>query len=138
MKLRDKKRIDYMVDITPLVDVVFLMLIFFMVSTSFNVASSLKLELPSSKTSAQETDVKQVTVSINAKGELFVQNEMVEDDKLRSRILNFTKGDTNKPVVVRADADARHKRVVLVLDTLRDLGISKVGIATIPAGEGEH
>ena len=137
MKLRDNKRIDYSVDITPLVDVVFLMLIFFMVSTSFDVASSLKLELPTSKTSEQEAEVKQVTVSVDAKGQLSVQNELVEDADLRSRILNFTKGDANMPVTVRADADAKHKRVVLVLDTLRDLGISKVGIATVPAAEGD-
>jgi len=136
MKLRQKKRSDLLVDITPLVDVVFLMLIFFMVSTSFNVSSSLKLDLPSSKATAQQQENKKVSISINAKGQLFVQDKAVEDADLRKRILNVSKGDPNMRVVLRADADARHKRVVLVLDTLRGLEMSKIGIATVASGDG--
>ena len=138
MKLRAKKRMDYLVDITPLVDVVFLMLIFFMVSTSFSVSSSLKLELPSSHSREQQQEVKQVIVSINAKGQFFVQDEPVEDASLRKRILNISHGDPNMGVVLRADADARHKRVVYVLDTLRGLGMSKVGIATLTSESGNN
>lgn len=131
MKLRQKKRSDYLVDITPLVDVVFLMLIFFMVSTSFNVSSSLKLELPSSQATAEQKEIKQVTVSIKSDGQLYVQDEAVDDRDLRKRILNVSHGDPNMRVVLRADADARHKRVVFVLDTLRGLDMVKVGIATV-------
>ncbi len=138
MKLRQKKRSDYLVDITPLVDVVFLMLIFFMVSTSFNAASSLKLELPSSQATAEQKAVKQVTVSVKAEGQLYVQDEAVADRDLRKRILNVSHGDPNMRVVLRADADARHKRVVFVLDTLRGLDMVKVGIATVTdEGNGE-
>jgi len=137
VNLRRKKRVDYLVDITPLVDVVFLMLIFFMVSTTFNVSSSLKLDLPSSKATTQDKEIKQVTISIDAKGGLFVQDKPVADDEgLRKRILNVSKGDPNMRVVLRADAEARHKRVVFVLDTLRGLHMSKIGIATVaPVGQ---
>jgi len=131
VKLRQKKRADYTVDITPLVDVVFLMLIFFMVSTSFNAASSLKLELPSSNATVEQKDLKQVTISINTSGQLYVQDEAVTDNDLRKRILNVSHGDPNMRVVLRADADTRHKRVVYVLDTLRSLDMVKVGIATV-------
>ncbi|MDX8411576.1 MAG: biopolymer transporter ExbD [Mariprofundaceae bacterium] len=135
MKLRDRKRPDYMVDITPLVDVVFLMLIFFMVSTSFNVASALKLELPSSHSREQTQELDEVVVSINPEGQFFVQSETVSDADLRRRILNATKGDPNKRIVLRADAEARHKRVVFVLDVLREIGMGKVAISTVPATE---
>jgi len=135
VKLRQKRRMDYMVDITPLVDVVFLMLIFFMVSTTFNVSSSLKLDLPSSNANSQPKKVKQVTISINAKGALYVQDELVADADLRKRILNVSKGDPNIRVVLRADAETHHKRVVYVLDTLRGLNMSKVGIATVAPQE---
>jgi len=131
MKLRERKKTDYMVDITPLVDVVFLMLIFFMVSTSFKVASTLKLELPASQSKAQQTDQQEVVVTVDAGGQLFVQDELVKDGDLRRRILNVSKGDPNMRVVLRADADARHRRVVYVLDTIRGLGMGKVGIATM-------
>ena len=138
MKLRKKKRSDYLVDITPLVDVVFLMLIFFMVSTSFSVSSSLKLELPSSHATTDQTEIKQVTISINASGQLYVQDEAVTDKDLRKRILNVSHGDPNMRVVLRADADARHKRVVFVLDTLRGLDLVKIGIATVTGETDEE
>ncbi len=133
MQLRKRARRDVTVDITPLVDVVFLMLIFFMVSTSFKVASSLKLELPASHSRQQLNDVKEVVISIDAKGRFYVGDERVADDDLRQRILKVTKGDPNMRVVLRADAEARHKRVVRVLDVLRQLGMGKVSIATVQA-----
>jgi len=137
VKLRQKKRVDYLVDITPLIDVVFLMLIFFMVSTSFNVSSSLKLDLPSSHATSEHKEIKKVTISINADGTLYVQDEQVSDADLRKRVLNISKGDPNMRVILRADAETHHKRVVYVLDTLRELGMSKVGIATV-AAQDEH
>lgn len=133
MNLRNKKKADYLVDITPLVDVVFLMLIFFMVSTSFKVASTLNLELPASQSRVQQTDLKEVLISIDSSGQLYVVDEPVKDGDLRRRILNISKGDPNMRVVLRADANARHRRVVYVLDTVRALGMGKIGIATTNA-----
>ncbi len=135
MNLRGKKkRSDLLIDLTPMIDVVFLMLIFFMVSTSFTVNNSLKLELPQSKAQTADKETEQVSVSIDADGQLYVQDEKVKDGDLRRRILNISKGDPNMRVVLRADADAKHKRVVYVLDTVRELGMGKVGIATMPIG----
>ncbi|MDQ6972339.1 MAG: biopolymer transporter ExbD [Mariprofundaceae bacterium] len=137
MRLRQRPKRDYTVDITPLVDIVFLMLIFFMVSTSFKVASSLKLELPASQSHEQVNEAKEVIVSVNAKGQFYVQDEAVSDQDLRKRILNQTKGDPNMRVVLRADAKTQHRYVVRALDVLRGLGMGKVAIATVDAGEGE-
>jgi len=119
------------VDITPLVDIVFLMLIFFMVSTSFKVASSLKLELPTSKSQEQVSDKQEVIISISSEGKFYVQDEPVSDPDLRKRILNETKGDPNMRVVLRADARTQHRFVVRALDVLRGLGMGKVAIATV-------
>jgi len=135
MKLRERKRADFLVEMTPLVDVVFLMLIFFMVSTSFTVSNSLKLELPSSKASSQDKQMQEVLISIDAKGKLYVQEEAVEDGDLRRRILNISKGDPNMRVVLRADGRTMHKRVVYVMDTVRELGMGKLAIATMPVGD---
>jgi len=135
MNLRNnKKRSDLLVDLTPMIDVVFLMLIFFMVSTSFTADNSIKLDLPQSKAQAANKDTKQVIISIKANGQLYVQDEPVEDADLRRRILNISKGDPNMRVVIRADAEAKHKRLVYSLDTVRELGMGKVGIATVPLG----
>ena len=135
MNLRPRqKRSDLLVDLTPMIDVVFLMLIFFMVSTSFTADNSIKLDLPQSKAQAANKEEKQVVISIKADGQLYVQDERVKDADLRRRILNITKGDPNMRVVIRADADAKHKRLVYALDTIRELGMGKVGIATVPLG----
>jgi len=61
---------------------------------------------------------------------------VVEDSELRHRIMVASHNDPNRRVVLRADGNARHKQVVKVLDTLQQLGMVKVGIATIPAGSG--
>jgi len=132
MKLRKQRREPFLVDITPLVDVVFLMLIFFMVSTSFSVSNTLKLELPASHATQQNKKAEEVAISIDKEGLIYIQEEPVEDGDVRRRILNISKGDPNMRVVLRADGGAQHKRVVYVLDTLRELGMGKIGIATVP------
>lgn len=135
MNLRgNKKRGDLLIDLTPMIDVVFLMLIFFMVSTSFTASNSLKLELPQSKAQAAVKEKTQVTISIDAAGQIYVQDERVDDADLRRRILNISKGDPNMRVVLRADADTKHKRVIFAMDTVRELGMGKIGIATMPKG----
>ncbi|HXH65133.1 MAG TPA: biopolymer transporter ExbD [Mariprofundaceae bacterium] len=134
MNLRNKRGSEASIDLTPLVDVVFMLLLFFMVTTSFNVSTSLKLNLPTSQSTAKEQEAKEVKIQIDSYDQLYVQDEKVSDDDLRRRILNISKGDPNMRVVIQADANSRHKRLVLVLDTLRELGMGKVGIATVPPG----
>jgi biopolymer transport protein ExbD len=135
MNLRNRRGTEVGIDLTPLVDVVFMLLLFFMVTTSFNVSTSLKLNLPTSHATAKEQEIKEVKIQIDAYDQLYVQDEKVSDDQLRERILNISKGDPNMRVVIQADANSRHKRLVLVLDTLRELGMGKVGIATVPSGQ---
>lgn len=112
------------------------MLIFFMVSTSFDVSSSLKLELPSSQATAEQQKAEQVVIAVAPDGQLYVQGEAVADADLRRRILHASGGDKSIRVVLRADADARHRRVVYVLDTLSELDMVKVGIATVRSEAG--
>ncbi|MDQ6961099.1 MAG: biopolymer transporter ExbD [Mariprofundaceae bacterium] len=131
MQLRRRKRANLAVDLTPLIDVVFLMLIFFMVSTSFQVANSVKLDLPSSSISPEEPkEEKKLIISVDKAGQIYLQNNPVSDQDLSLKIKEFSAGRADTPVVLRADANATHKRVVFVLDQLRQLNMSKVGIAT--------
>ncbi|RMH50198.1 MAG: biopolymer transporter ExbD [Zetaproteobacteria bacterium] len=139
MNLRPHRfRRDPQVDLTPLIDVVFLMLIFFMVSTSFDATTALKLDLPTSHARA-DADGKHhpLVVAVRADGTIFVDGKTVADRDLRARLLAASGGDPERKVLLRADSDARHKRVVLVLDTLQQLGLNRIGIATMPAEEGE-
>jgi len=139
MNLRPhRNKLDLVVDITPLIDVVFLMLIFFMVSTSFNVATALKLDLPSSHASADKLKDKALVISIRADGQFFVNGITTSDRELRHRIMVASHNNISQRVIVRADSDTHHKRIVKALDTLQELGIQRVGIATLPAANSSQ
>ncbi|MBF0281143.1 MAG: biopolymer transporter ExbD [Zetaproteobacteria bacterium] len=136
MNLRKSKKSDLLVDLTPLIDVVFLMLIFFMVSTSFKVTADVKLDLPDSQHAEKENQQpSDLVISINSEGEFFIQGDQVQVENLEKTLLKASGENKNTRVVLQADAQARHKQVVLVLDTLQALGMTKVGIATMPVGE---
>ena len=135
MRLRERRKMETHVDLTPLVDVVFLLLLFFMLTTTFDVATSLKLDLPQSGSKAIVHKEKEVVVSIDGGGQLYVGDKPVEDGELRGAVLATSRGDPNLPLVLRADAATPHRRVVFVLDTARELGMGKVGIATIQSGK---
>jgi biopolymer transport protein ExbD len=105
----------------PLVDVVFLLVIFFAVSTTFLESAGLKLELPSSSSSSKR-ETKTLMVSLDEQGQLEFEGEVMDDDQLRVR-LEAALGDTDdKNVVLRADRHAEHGNVVRLIDLIRDCG----------------
>ncbi|TNG00478.1 MAG: biopolymer transporter ExbD, partial [Gammaproteobacteria bacterium] len=120
------------INLTPLIDVVFLMLIFFMVSTTFEKESAVKVDLPKASTSEEAVEEKIIEVTINAKGEYFLNRTRVlnrEMKTLKAAIIKIMDNDTSKPFVIRADANAPHQSVAL--DVAGQLGFSRVSIPTI-------
>ena len=133
MNLRPQRIDDVELNITPLIDVVFLLLIFFMVSTTFERESEIHITLP--EASEEYSDVKPDTVeiAIDAEGRLYVNEEALlnsQPDTIREAIRN-TLFDLNDPqVIIIADADARHQLVVRVMDAARQLDLVKITFAT--------
>jgi biopolymer transport protein ExbD len=133
MNLRPKKEEQPDVNLTPLIDVVFLMLIFFMVSTTFQKESVVKIDLP--KASTQEDPVKEdiVEVTVNAAGEYYINRVRVlnrEAKTLKAAILKHAGTNSNLPFIIRADAKAPHQSVVTVMDVAGQLGYSRLSIPT--------
>ena len=133
MNLRPKKEEQPDVNLTPLIDVVFLMLIFFMVSTTFQKESVVKIDLP--KASTQEDPVKEdiVEVTVNAAGEYYINRVRVlnrEAKTLKAAILKHAGTNFNRPFIIRADAKAPHQSVVTVMDVAGQLGYSRLSIPT--------
>ncbi len=121
------------INLAPIVDVVFLMLIFFVVSTSLTTESTLSLELPTSRS----TDVAAqpaLTLHILANGEIRAQGQRINDldEWLNQAVQTMSEsGSGNGPrVLLRAAADARHGDVARVLDAVRSAGIQQAAIAT--------
>ena len=134
MNLQPKRLDDVELNITPLIDVVFLLLIFFMVSTTFDQPSKIKIDLPeaSAEPSAAQKDA--IVLAVDASGQYFIGDQKVVNtsfETLSAALRKSLDGDLTKPVVLRADAKTPHASVVLALDALSTLGVSNLSIATI-------
>lgn len=130
MKFARRHRVKEGVNLTPLIDVVFLLLIFFMVTTTFKEDSEFSLELPQASNEVERIDV-DLTVTIQANGSLFLNGRSVNggSEQLVRAIesLNF---DGEVIVTIEADKDATHQMVIDVLDALAQNGFNQVSIAT--------
>jgi len=136
MKFTDDTKQGPKLNMTSLIDVVFLLLIFFMVTTTFDKQAKLKIELPEASEKIQSQVKEQIVISINQKGSIYLNNnELINSqyDSISSSLKSLLKNDEKPPVVIRADANAAHKYVVTVMDVLADLGFQSVSIATTPS-----
>lgn len=136
MKLQDDEQQDSLdINITPLIDVVFLLLIFFMVSTTFSQHSQLQIELPESTAEQQDKLPDVIEIAIDREGQYFLQGkELVNTsmDTLRKALKNLAKGGT-PPVVINADAKTPHQAVVTAMDAARKAGLTHLTFATMQA-----
>ena len=124
------------VNLTPLIDVVFLLLIFFMVTTTFDRHAKLKVSLPesSAKTTQQTNDP--LVLSIDAKGNYFINDRQVVNqslDTLKQALLKIIGDQKDMALVLRADANTPHRAVVRAMDAASQLGLTKLSIATVEA-----
>lgn len=126
------------VNLTPLIDVVFLLLIFFMVSTTFDRHAKLKVSLPEASTQATQQQHDPLVLSIDAKGNYYLNDRQIVNqqlDTLKQAILK-TLGDNamdikNVALVLRADANTPHQSVVRAMDAASQIGLTKLSIATV-------
>ena len=127
----ERRRAPVLLDLTPLIDVVFLLLIFFMVSTTFvQDAAGLKIDLPRSD-NRDAIDAKQdVSIRVAADGSVFVDDAGVTLESLGEHLAAAAKKNPETMVVLEADQAVDHGRVVEVLDLARDLGLTRFAIAT--------
>lgn len=128
------------VDLTPLIDVVFLLLIFFMVSTTFTRESHLKVELPQANGEAVESEVKQIDVVITRDGQYILNDKTLVNNRrgtLERAIRDLAGGDTSLPYIITADASTPHEFVVRAMDVAGRLGFARLSITTERQGEEE-
>lgn len=124
--------------ITPLIDVVFLLLIFFMISTTFKDDSQITIDLPQAGAVAAKEDRPPLVVTIDAQGHYFVNDRRLVNDspdtlrKAFARYITQQEGKTPGGLVIRADGQTPHQAVVTVMDVARRAGIVRVSLATRP------
>ena len=116
-------------DIAPLIDVIFLLLIFFMLTSTFVLQPVIKVKLPKAVTS-EALEGKNLVIEITAEGKIYLGNEVLSLHKLKEKLTNIA--DQDNPLLIKADEKAFLGKVVEVWDLCRDIGISQVSIATKP------
>jgi biopolymer transport protein ExbD len=147
VNLRPRRQEEPDINLTPLIDVVFLLLIFFMVSTTFRKEADLKVNLPESSEAVSPVEREQLTITIDAEGRYAVNGEALVDTRLetlKSAISGAAGARRDLPLVIRADGNTPHQAVVKAMDAAGQSGFRQLGIATIQAsprsgqGEGEQ
>lgn len=115
-------------DITPLIDVVFILLIFFIVSSVFKKEELvLNLDLPNSNAKELEVEIKQISIELSP-DTLAYMGESLSFSLFDEKLLNVTKKD--KPVILRIDKDVKYERVVKVLDILQKHSLNNLSLVT--------
>lgn len=137
MKFRRQQAAEVGVNLTPLIDVVFLLLIFFMVSTTFTRETQLTLDLPEANGEPREVVEQQVEVLVDEEGRYRVNGQPLVDNRVRTlqaAIYKVSAGDTTLPLVIAADAQAAHQAVVRAMDAAGQMGFVHMNISTrLPA-----
>lgn len=141
MKFKRQRSREVGVDLTPLIDVVFLLLIFFMVSTTFTRESHLQVELPQASAEARaETEVREIDVVINAEGQYILNQRTLVNNRretLERAVSELADGDNSLPYVITADARTPHEFVVRAMDVAGRLGFAKLSITTEREADGQ-
>ncbi|QOC21109.1 biopolymer transporter ExbD [Wenzhouxiangella sp. AB-CW3] len=134
MKLLDEEREEPEINLTSLIDVVFLLLIFFMVSTTFEQHALLRLDLPEAATAETETLPDVVELIITGEGQIYLGDQQLVDERRSTIQAALGERFAERPeqvLVIRADGNATHRLVVRALDAAAAEGIRRVSIATV-------
>lgn len=118
------------INLTPMLDVVFIMLIFFIVTTSFVKEAGVSVNRPSAKTSEQKAEAN-ILIAIKNNDEIWIDKRMVDVRAVRSNIERLKASNMNNSVVVQSDKDARTGTLVKVMDQIRMAGITNISVSTL-------
>jgi len=126
---RKRARYEVQMPLTPLIDIVFLLLIYFLLTTNFMVDEGIKIKLPQAKASAPQVE-ETITVYVDKQGRAFLGDQEVELSRLFDRLREMIGGQKDKLVVVRADRAVILNRAVKVMDVVKAAGAGRLCLAT--------
>lgn len=132
MKFHHPNKRDASFNLTPLIDVVFQLLIFFMLTTTFSsLENRVKVNLPTGDFAAVEPS-KNITVTITEDNTIYLNGKLIDPLKITESIATELKKEPEKIVVLEADKNVLHGKVISVMDLLKKGGADKIAIATKP------
>lgn len=138
MKFKRQSSEEVNVNLTPLIDVVFLLLIFFMVSTTFTKQAHLEINLPVASNEEVTEALRQVDISITASGHYSVNDQSLinsQPDTLKRAVEKASRNNNKLPIIITADAKTPHQSVVTAMDVAGQLGFVHLSITTRTAAK---
>jgi biopolymer transport protein ExbD len=139
MHINDEEVVDEMaLNLTPLIDVVFLLLIFFMVATTFlDPEREISIELPEATNATQHVEVpNEIVINVLREGDLNLNGERVDRAALDSMLKRAAQNDPETPVTIRGDRLVHHEDVVGVMDACGAAGLSNLAVGTLEVAGG--
>lgn len=133
MKFSRNVKTEVGIDLTSLIDVVFILLLFFILTTTFTRESTIRITLPEANSEEITQSPLLIEIMVSSNGSYSVNGRVLENDDLdtlMAAISDLAAGDTTLPISVVADAEARHQAVVTAMEAVQRLGFTKFGIAT--------
>jgi biopolymer transport protein ExbD len=133
MNLRPRRKDQLDLNLTPLIDVVFLLLIFFMVSTTFEMKSEINLKLPEASEQLRDIKPDSVMIAIDAQGRVFVNDNPLVNSQtgtIREAIRQASENLLDPAVIINADANTSHQSVVRVMDAARQISLTRITFTT--------
>jgi biopolymer transport protein ExbD len=131
----ERKGRGVIINVTSLIDVMFLLVIFFTVTSTFRNQPAIELSLPRSST-AQDVVVTPTVVYLTSEGDLFVNEELVARGDLLARLRQIHAATGEDRIVLRADQEASHGAVVELIDRIKESGFRRVNLAARPSDDG--
>ena len=124
-------------ELTPLIDVVLMLVIFFMLTTTFVAGTGIKVDLPQGQ-AVQQPRESDAVITLTKEGRLYYQDERVSLEKLQSALQQTFQQQPGVRLVIKADTQVQHGQVVEVMDMAKLVGIDKLAIATAPKPSPEQ
>ncbi len=134
MRFRRKKKEEIGLDLTPMVDTVFNLLIFFALSLNFIVLPGINIKLPQARTEDLPQGKREANILITKDNRIFLNRKPVSIDTLADELRSTLKSK-DSIIIIQADRDVRHGRVVEVMDIIKTSGFNRIAIATTPKEE---
>lgn len=136
MRFKEKRREDPKPDLTSLTDIMFILIIFLTVTTTFATSGGLNVNLPEASSQRALEDVDKLYIVINNRGAAFIDGRPVSEPALEDRFRALARKNPQALVIIEADKTAQHGRVVTVMDLAQAAGLRRLAIATEQKSEG--
>ena len=130
MNFSRARRVEPVVDVTPLIDIIFQLVLFFMVSTTFVTAPGIEVDLPRSSADSVLREQDDLSIWIAADGAVYVDDRPVDFAGLQAAMDAAAQKNPGTLIMLKADREVDHGRVVAVMDAARTRGLTQLAIAT--------